>query len=955
MSFPFFPLTSLKTVTVPVVKQAVSGAMAVASTVPLSLFVSGGIANAYTFPTPTNTFYQRFINATNGKLTAYDFQVVACNYYSNSPGLSFAPGNSLCNILTAQPGYWDTTQILYYRLYDCTAAISDSKIFVNFYGLQNQPRAGFQLATDSTGKILDPTNPGVPIAADVNACGSPVSNFTYPSWFTPGATSEKSIWFFPYQNATRWTKPTDNRSQAVAFFTYRTGDLSQPLTVNLSVSGTAQNGVDFDWSDPFNPAPGSPFGQLYFAPGRAVTNSILYARTVSQTTPEQTITLQMPIPTGYVSGGLDTFTGVFGPVTVPIVSVGNAGSSLTLTPGSTTEGFVITRSGNTDQPLTVTYSLSGTAQNGSDYSYLDGNLLFAANQTSVTIPITITPPSGSASVPSKTVTVTLQAGSTPGENQYNTTGTTTLNYTIPAYTPPAPTQTPGVTLSTTGATSLNPGASGSFTVTRTGDTSQPLTVSLNGLVTPQPSSSFPVQMPSTVTIPAGQATSTVNFTTAAGYNGTFIAALAPGEAYTSGTNTALSYRLGNGGVQVQVEYQTQTQYTSPAVITTTFDSSAPQFVVTRQVANPSDLNTVLTVPMNWQGTGVPGVDYAQLPNSVQFPAGGDRVTIPVTLLPGATGGRTITASVVPDTSSQYPSYLAGDGATGATFSIPGQTASTPTPAPAPVAKSGNSGGGSSAALPIVGGAAAVGGLAALASGGAAAAGAAGTGAVFGMLPQSCNAPSEFRAVELAKVIPAIQQQNPTWGNLRFASLPAPSSAGSMQVGGVRRAWNAGQPVDQIVRLGDVDGTFNVHCMNLEQIAKASGMGMNLANLTLKGTGLVKETTLVKLSTTVYSRASKVGDIPGMAQFLASKLGNSTVSADALNKLSLSEALKQYPKLADLDLGNLTLQQVPGVYRQAILADFPNWKEMQIAQVPGLRQVPFSQFPTLPRGDVRAAQ
>jgi len=640
MSFPFFPLTALKTLTVPVVKRAMSGAMAVASTVPLSLFVSGGIANAYTFPAPTNTYYQRFISATNGRLTAYDFQVVACNYYSNAPG-AYVGGNSLCNILTAQPGYWDTNQILYYRLYDCSASISESKIFVNFYGLQNQPRASFLLATDANGKVLDSTNPGVPITANVNACGSPVSSFTYPSWFTPGATSEKSIWFFPAQNTARWTKPTDNRSQSVAFFTYRTGDLSQPLTVNLATGGTAQSGVDFDWSDPFNPAPGTPFGQLYFAPGRAVTNSILYARTVSQTTPEQTVTLQMAIPTGYVSGGLDTFIGVFGPVTVPVVSVGNAGSSLTLTPGSTTEGFVITRSGNIDQPLTVTYALAGTAQNGTDYSYLDGNLLFAANQTSVAIPITITPPSGSASVPSKTVSVTLQPGSTPGENQYNTTGGTTLNYTIPAYTPSQ------VTISQPTSTTLQPGQSSSFTVTRTGDTTNPMTVPYTLGGTAQNGTDYQA-LPGSVTIPAGQTTATIPINTTPQTGSTAV----PQKTITVTPQAGAGYTTTGTPATYTISAYTPSQVTISQPSSTTLQpGQSSSFTVTRtgNTTNPMAVSYTLA------GTAQNGTDYQALPGNVTIPAGQTAVTVPINTTPqtGSTAVPQKTITVTPQVGAGY--------------------------------------------------------------------------------------------------------------------------------------------------------------------------------------------------------------------------------------------------------------------------------------------------------------
>jgi hypothetical protein len=56
-------------------------------------------------------------------------------------------------------------------------------------------------------------------------------------------------------------------------------------------------------------------------------------------------------------------------------------------PGTDTGAFTLTRSGDPANPLTVTYSISGTASNGVDYAFLSGTTNFAAGQSTVVIPV----------------------------------------------------------------------------------------------------------------------------------------------------------------------------------------------------------------------------------------------------------------------------------------------------------------------------------------------------------------------------------------------------------------------------------------------------------------------------------------------------------------------------------------------------------------------------------------
>lgn len=94
-------------------------------------------------------------------------------------------------------------------------------------------------------------------------------------------------------------------------------------------------------------------------------------------------------------------------VTLPVVS-------LAVTDGSATEGsatdtgiFTVSRTGSTAAPLTVNYTVTGTATNGVDYQNLPGTVTIPANASSTTIVVTTI--DDSAIEGNETVVVTLSA------------------------------------------------------------------------------------------------------------------------------------------------------------------------------------------------------------------------------------------------------------------------------------------------------------------------------------------------------------------------------------------------------------------------------------------------------------------------------------------------------------------------------------------------------------------
>lgn len=132
--------------------------------------------------------------------------------------------------------------------------------------------------------------------------------------------------------------------------------------------------------------------------------------------------------------------------------------------GSNTGTFRLTRSGTPTQlalPLTVTFSLGGTASNGTDYTLVPMTATFAANQP--TADVVVTPLVDVAAEGPETVILTLTSVA-PYELGSPITATVMIT---DAATPP-------VSVNAANNTASESGDTGRFVLTRTGDLSAPL-------------------------------------------------------------------------------------------------------------------------------------------------------------------------------------------------------------------------------------------------------------------------------------------------------------------------------------------------------------------------------------------------------------------------------------------------------------------------------------------------
>ncbi|MDB9315366.1 S8 family serine peptidase [Spirulina sp. CS-785/01] len=162
---------------------------------------------------------------------------------------------------------------------------------------------------------------------------------------------------------------------AVFNITRQNGNLSEDLTVNLDISGTAINGEDYQ-----------PFPSTVTIPAN-LTSSTLIIQPIDDNHYEGTETVVIGLGEGDYGVNSDpyTFTITDNDPNLPQVTLRatDAGAS---EDGNAAQ-FVVERTGDTNEALTVEYSLAGEAVNGEDYLPLTNTVTIPAGATTATIPV----------------------------------------------------------------------------------------------------------------------------------------------------------------------------------------------------------------------------------------------------------------------------------------------------------------------------------------------------------------------------------------------------------------------------------------------------------------------------------------------------------------------------------------------------------------------------------------
>lgn len=244
----------------------------------------------------------------------------------------------------------------------------------------------------------------------------------------------------------------------------RTRDTSMDQTILYTVGGDAVPGVDY----------GALSGSVNMAVGQTIATISVDPIDDTLVEPNKTVFVTITPDPGYVIGG-----GSPGTATVTIVSddspprVSIVATDPTATESGPSSGaFTITRTLDTGRALTVNYAASGTATPGDDYVALLGSVDMAVGQASAVIDVN--PIDDSTPELNETVVVTLLA-----DSAYTITQPVTATVTIVSE--------PAVSVTATDPTATEAGrTTGAFTVTRSFDTANPLTVNyvLSGTATP---------------------------------------------------------------------------------------------------------------------------------------------------------------------------------------------------------------------------------------------------------------------------------------------------------------------------------------------------------------------------------------------------------------------------------------------------------------------------------------
>jgi len=208
--------------------------------------------------------------------------------------------------------------------------------------------------------------------------------------------------------------------------------------------------------------------------------------------------------------------------------------------GTTNLVYTFTRSEVTTNPLTVNYTIGGTATNGTDYTSIPTSVTFAANSSTATV---IVDPTADTTVESdETVALTLATGTGYTVGTPNAvTGTITNDDT-------------SVTLAVSPSSVTEDGTTNLvYTFTRSGVTTNALTVNYTVGGTATNGTDY-TSIPTSVTFAANSATATVivdpTADTTVESNETVALTLAAGTGYTVGTTTAVTGTITNDDTSV---------------------------------------------------------------------------------------------------------------------------------------------------------------------------------------------------------------------------------------------------------------------------------------------------------------------------------------------------------------------------------------------------------------------
>jgi Calx-beta domain/Beta-propeller repeat len=197
----------------------------------------------------------------------------------------------------------------------------------------------------------------------------------------------------------------DGTTNLVYTFT-RAGVLTNALTVNYSVGGTATFNTDYTVTGTASFTITTTTGTLTFAPGSGSATVTVDPTSDTLMEADETVILTLAEGTGHILG---TTAPVTGTITNDDTSITLAVSPVSVTEDGTTNlVYTFTRTGVLSNSRTVNYTVSGTATNGTDYATIPTSVTFAAGSATATV--TVDPTADTTVEADETVILTLATG-----------------------------------------------------------------------------------------------------------------------------------------------------------------------------------------------------------------------------------------------------------------------------------------------------------------------------------------------------------------------------------------------------------------------------------------------------------------------------------------------------------------------------------------------------------------
>jgi hypothetical protein len=250
---------------------------------------------------------------------------------------------------------------------------------------------------------------------------------------------------------------SEKGSDPGTFMITRSGTTTSALTVNYSLGGTAANGTDYQ----------SLSGSVTIP--TASTSVLVTVRPIDDRVVEgdETVILTLSANPAYTVGSPNRATVTIADnvhPTVTVVASDPNASEAGPKPGT----FTISRDGSTTNALTVNYSLSGTAANGTDYQVLSGSVTIPIGAASANV--TVRPIDDAVAKGNRTLVLAISAST-----DYDAGSPNSAVITI-ADNDQAP-EKPVVSVTASDVLASEPGAdTATFTVSRTGSSAAALTV-----------------------------------------------------------------------------------------------------------------------------------------------------------------------------------------------------------------------------------------------------------------------------------------------------------------------------------------------------------------------------------------------------------------------------------------------------------------------------------------------